>query len=1023
MKRREFIKQAGSLPLAIHGVSAVARAGESELRTQGERQVLDLSGPWQLCMDSANRGLDGRWFQSEPSAPDARLMAIQIPSIWQQYVNEGGGIGWYFKTFSLPSEIAGRAVRVRFGAADYRARVWPNGQELGSHEGAFTPFEFDVRHAVKAGENRLVARVSDSGRDFRPQYCGLPGWEHPTWEPMDGIYFDDIPAGFQDWREGFNHCGIWQPVEVIVNDPVYVADAFILPKVESGAVEAKIVCANTTGSPVDARVTVEVRPYQGGGGASGSGESSLRLVPGQNSVSVGAQFQQARPWSPQDPFLYVAEVSVYEGTRRRDNYSVRFGLRELTVGDDGYFHLNGKRIFLKGAHYQSTEPHTLAFPENREMARRIVEVAKEGGFNFMRYQGRPTAPSILDAADELGIMIQSEPAISGLHDFPSAKELCVRETRKLIARYRDRPSIVIWNMINEQAACLKYVQLMVKTAREFDPTRLITESAGGPSRFYRPYSNTGVSYLTEHGYQNEPLSEGVLKYWRNRGVPGRLYFTTEFGFGALEDIDAVLEKYGPNPNTHMEDYHGFVQQKRQIENAFRRTNEHDIFPTLAELREAAQTVQANAHKFTVESFRSNPRMGGFNVVQLFDSNSNEVDGLVDFWRNRRKKSFYMFQQHLNQPLQLIVQFSPFNAKADGEVQVDVSLVNEDQITGSKTLHVRATGPSGAELFSREDTVEAQPWSTRLFSGPIRSGGEPGKVTLEAELRDGTRVLVKKTEQFTVYHPRDFRWPQDGFAVFDPQHQWPQDKRPDRLHTRDFDPHTEQPQLVVATQFTALWRQREDFGKFDLLIDQVRRGSTILFLGVPSDGPPPFNNRAFGNILNFSALTTPAVLGFSLHGDGESDAWGKHSGPYAWAAGNSRTGCPVTRHPIFEGLPGPGLMDWEYGNIVTNQVAVPYRMSAEDTGPDLPIVPLESGKVVFCTYNLLDQFERDGLAEKLFSNIVAYLHGQLPSALRARTEREEEWMQFHQAQVDDCWDKFLSKPEQALSSGPEGSESS
>ena len=1008
MRRRDFIKQAGMYPLAVRGVAAAWTSGDDAFRDLDGRQVLDLSGSWQLRMDPANRGVERRWFETEPSSAEAQAFAITVPSIWQQYVDEGGGIGWYFREFSLPEEALGRAIRLRFGAVDYRARAWLNGRELGEHEGAFTPFEFDIRHAARMGPNRLVVRVVDAGRDFRAGYCGLPGWENPAWEPVDGLYFDDIPAGFQDWREGFNHSGVWQPVEILVHDQVYVTDCFVLPKVSSGAIEARLQIANDTGSPIDARVAVEVKPQKGDAGTAGAGEASLRLKPGSNLATINAEVRQARAWSPSDPFLYLAEVSVYQATRRRDTLSVRFGLREFTVAADGYFHLNGKRTFLKGALYQSTEPHTLAFPENREMARRIVELAKEGGFNFMRYQGRPTAPSILDAADELGIMVQSEPAISGLHDYARSEELCIRETHELVARDRNRPSIVIWNMINEQAAGLKFVQKMARTARELDPTRLITESAGGPSHFYRPYSNEGVSYLTEHGYQNEPLSEGVLEYWRKRGIPGQLYFVTEFGYGALEDIDAVLENYGPNPNKQMEDYHGFVQQKRQVENAYRRTSAHEIFPTLADLREAAQTVQANAHKLTVESFRSNPRLAGFNVVQLFDSNSNEVDGLVDFWRNKRKKSFYMFQQ-LNQPLQLIVQFSPLNAKTGGEVRVDVSLVNEDQIAGSKTFTLRAVGPSGTELFSKNETVEVQPWSTRVFSGQVPVGEEPGRMTLEAELRDGARVLVKKSEQLTVYHPRDFLWPQPGFAVFDPQKRWPLEQRPVHLRVHEYDPEVERPQLVVVTQFAGLWRQREEFHKFVQLIDQVRRGSTVLFLGVPSDGPPPFYHRLFGNIFNFSSLTVGAVLGFSLGANGESDAWGKYSGPYAWAAGNSRSGCPVTRHPIFQGLPGPGLMDWEYGNVATGEVAAPRRVSAEDTGPNVPIIPLESGKVVFCTYQLLDHFERDGLAEKLFSNLAGYLTGQLPPELRARSERESEWLQYHHAQVQDCWEKFLGKP--------------
>ena len=499
----------------------------------------------------------------------------------------------------------------------------------------------------------------------------------------------------------------------------------------------------------------------------------------------------------------------------------------------------------------------------------------------------------------------------------------------------------------------------------------------------------------------------MLEYWRKRGVPGQLYFVTEFGFGALEDIDAVLEKYGPHPKEHMEDYAGFVKQKKQMEYTFERTGVKEIYPDLAALREAAQTLQANAHKFTVESFRSNPRMGGFNVVQLFDSNSNEVDGLVDFWRNKRKKSFYTFQQ-VNQPLQLIVQFSPFNPKAGSDVQVDVTLVNEDRISGAKTFSLRATGPSGSELFSRSESVDAQPWVTRLFSGKIRAGDEAGKITLQAELRDGTQVLLKKSEQLTVYHSRDFAWPSAGFALFDPQNRWPGVKTRSELHVRHYDPAAEQAELVVVPEFSGLWRQRAEFETFLRLIDQVRRGSTLLFLGIPSDGGPVFRQRSSGSIFNFSSLTLGAILGFGLSADSEGDTWGAFSGPYGWAAGNTRSGSPATRHAVFQGLPGPGLLDWEYGNIMSGRVPAVSRRSAESTGPAMPIVPLGSGKVAVCGFDLLDNLERDGLAEKLLSNLVGHLHKQLPAQLSARSPRDEEALQFHLRQIQDYWEKFLGQ---------------
>ena len=120
---------------------------------------------------------------------------------------------------------------------------------------------------------------------------------------------------------------------------------------------------------------------------------------------------------------------------------------------------------------------------------------------------------------------------------------------------------------------------------------------------------------------------------------------------------------------------------------------------------------------------------------------------------------------------------------------------------------------------------------------------------------------------------------------------------------------------------------------------------------------------------FRPLTIASVLGFRVAVSEATGGWGTLTGPYSWGAGEIQAGCPVTCHPVFEGLPGPGLMDWEYGNIVPKLVVKPLRMAVEYTGPAIKIVSCESGKVVFCTLRLLENLEQDGLAEKLFCNLL------------------------------------------------------
>lgn len=988
MKRRDLFRGAGAALML--GADVAAQRVEPAFQKRGRRMVLDLSGPWRLWLDDRDAGVAKHWFSKEPTASDARRFDVVVPSVWQQYLEMRGGIGWYCKDFQIPKELLGKILRLRFEAVDYRARVWLNGQEAGGHDGGFTPFELDVSRAAKAGTNRLAVRVSDVGRDFRASYCGLPGWEKTTSKRFDGLTFSEIPAGFQDWREGFDHGGIWQPVSLIATDPVYVPDLFLLPNLAGGSVQARVRVINGSERAIEVDVTVEALPWKGQDGSAGGGNRKIRLEPGSTAVTLQIPLSKPHPWSMADPYLYVAEATLRIAGQAVDDLSSRFGLREFTIGPGGAFYLNGKQLFVKGAHYQSTEPVTLAFPRSLKAARQIVEIAKEGGFNFIRGQGRPTVPAILDAADELGILFQCEPAVSKMADNPRMEALAEREITEMVLRDRNHPSVVIWNMINEQAAGMKVVEKMCRIARELDPTRLITESAGGNSHYYAPGSTGGVSYLTEHYYPGAPLSEGMLAYLKTRGVEDQLYFVTEFGYGGLEDIDAVLEKYGSAPRPFVEDYQGFVRQKQDVEEALAKSDIQDLFPTLAAFREAAQSVQANAVRLHVEAMRSNPKLRGYNIVQLFDSNSNEVDGLVDFWRNKRKKAFAAIQE-LNQPVGLIVQCSPFNLTSGEEAEIQVTLFNEEQITGTKLVRLRAVDAAGSVALTAENSFEARPMTSVAFRKRVALNAGSGRVMLEAEVLDGARVVARKTASVYIYDPAKFRWPERGFALFDPQNRWSYQKP--RLSIRRFDPGANRPEVIVIPEFSALWKQRAEFENFLHAVKGARRGSTLLFLGVPADGAVPDKFRRIHFHLQFSPLTVASILGFRIDLVSGRGGWGRLVGPYGGGSGEASAGSPVMQHPVFEGCPGPGLMDWEYGNVATDQIVQPSISPVERTGPSIQILPFGAGKIVFCTLRLVDNLGSDALAEKLLSNLVGYLDGALPETLLPQSARDAEAFRF------------------------------
>jgi beta-galactosidase/beta-glucuronidase len=119
----------------------------------------DLSGEWTFTTDPDDVGIAEHWYERDEGLPDSR--EVTVPHAWQEHDDrrEYTGVAWYRRTVALDG--FDDRVRLRFGAVDYRATVWVNGVEVGSNEGGYLPFAFDVTEAVVPGENVVAVRVAD----------------------------------------------------------------------------------------------------------------------------------------------------------------------------------------------------------------------------------------------------------------------------------------------------------------------------------------------------------------------------------------------------------------------------------------------------------------------------------------------------------------------------------------------------------------------------------------------------------------------------------------------------------------------------------------------------------------------------------------------------------------------------------------------------------------------------------------------------------------------------------------------
>lgn len=185
------------------------------------------------------------------------------------------------------------------------------------------------------------------------------------------------------------------------------------------------------------------------------------------------RWDQPRRWSPDDPSLYRAEVTLSNGSEVLDTATVPFGLvsTEFRFGE-GLF-INGDHIELHGSNRHESIPG-LGSALPAEIQRRDAEVLKELGCNFVRLSHYPQHPAFLDACDELGLLVYPEIATwKSVRSNRGWLKAARRQMRDLILRDRHRPSIILWGMGNESRSKKAYFELG-KIIRHLDPQRSTT---------------------------------------------------------------------------------------------------------------------------------------------------------------------------------------------------------------------------------------------------------------------------------------------------------------------------------------------------------------------------------------------------------------------------------------------------------------------------------------------------------------------------------------------------------------------
>ena len=387
---------------------------------------LTLNGPWRFAFDPDRRGMKEKWYVQK-NYP----LTIQVPFAYQSKLSgidsqEHCDAVWYERDFAIPDTLKGLRRLLRFGAADYKADVWLDGQYLGSHEGGYTPFSFDITDLTE-GKNfcRLTVRCEDR-LDF------------------------DQPRGKQSFRPEPFACwytpvtGLWQSVWLEGVGEYYPVDFRLTPHIETGSVKVEV---EWNELPPDGSLRLTAS-FQGRPVARQEVYASTdRFIQTELFLNHDESLEGVRLWRPGCPELYDLRMETLSGGAVVDQVDTYFGLRKISA-EGGEVLLNQSVFHQRLILDQGYWPDGILTAPSEEAIKKDVELTLAMGFNGARKHQKFEDPLYYYWADRLGLAVWSElPSAYWLRD--SEKRNMLRDLSEAIRRDYNHPCVIVWTPLNE----------------------------------------------------------------------------------------------------------------------------------------------------------------------------------------------------------------------------------------------------------------------------------------------------------------------------------------------------------------------------------------------------------------------------------------------------------------------------------------------------------------------------------------------------------------------------------------------
>ncbi|PJJ75830.1 glycosyl hydrolase family 2 [Thermoflavifilum aggregans] len=485
---------------------------------------LNLNGLWKYHMtDVLNKDFPARWDGQilVPFAIESALSGVGKNVRADQAL-------WYEKKFVIPSSWKNKHILLHFDAVDWRAEVYVNYQLVGTHEGGYDAFSFDITSYLKPDSNELMVRVWDpTDAGYQPRGKQV---EHP-----EGIWYTAVT-------------GIWQTVWLEPVPAAHIVSLKYFPDIDR-----QICDVETRLSHATANDHIRVIVYD-----HGKEVTRAEAVAGEN---IRLRIPSPHLWSPDDPFLYDVTVQLWQNGKPTDEVRSYMGMRNISVERDAMgiprIMLNHHFLFQLGFLDQGWWPDGLYTPPCDSAIRYDLQQTKAFGYNLLRKHVKVEPQRWYYWCDKLGILVWQDMPSGDLQEQrhndqgeiirTAQSALDFREELKaMIDQHFNHPSIIMWVPFNEGWGQFQTIAID-NWVKKYDPTRLVDGASGW-------YDFTGAGDVEDmHKYPGPGIPEDkhdhrarVLGEYGGLGLPleGHTWQPKQnWGYVSFPDTAALRKAY------------------------------------------------------------------------------------------------------------------------------------------------------------------------------------------------------------------------------------------------------------------------------------------------------------------------------------------------------------------------------------------------------------------------------------------------------------------------------------------------